>query len=76
MANAGSKDWVNRMWDDPWFQRALYRRYTELTDRGLVAQPLRKARRPLTAEAETFTTEKQAAALLRLVFFRTFAANT
>ena len=36
IAYAGSKDWVNRMWEDPWFQRAVYRRYTELIDRGLV----------------------------------------
>ena len=36
IAYSGSKDWVNRMWEDPWFQRAVYRRYTELTGRGLV----------------------------------------
>ena len=36
IAYAGSKDWVNRMWEDPWFQRAVYRRYTELIDCGLV----------------------------------------
>jgi hypothetical protein len=36
IAYSGSKSWVNRMWDDPWFQRAVYHRYTELLDRGLV----------------------------------------
>jgi len=36
VAYSGSKDWVNRMWDDPWFQRTVYHRYVELLDAGLV----------------------------------------
>ena len=32
----GSKKWVNRMWEDPWFQKAVYTRYKELIEKGLV----------------------------------------
>ena len=28
----GSKKWVNRMWEDPWFQKAVYTRYKELIE--------------------------------------------
>jgi len=36
IAYNGSKNWVIRMWEDPWFQRAVYRRYSELIEAGLV----------------------------------------
>ena len=36
IAYSGSKAWVNRMWEDPWFQNAVYTRYKELMDSGLV----------------------------------------
>ena len=36
IAYSGSKNWVNRMWEDPWFQRFIYSRYTDLLDLGLV----------------------------------------
>lgn len=36
IAYSGSKNWVNRMWEDPWFQKFIYKRYTELLDLGLV----------------------------------------
>ena len=36
IAYSGSKNWVNRMWEDPWFQRFIYKRYTDLLDLGLV----------------------------------------
>lgn len=36
IAYSGSKAWVNRMWEDPWFQNAVYTRYKELLDSGLV----------------------------------------
>lgn len=29
-------NWVNRMWDDPWFSSLINRRYKELLDQGLV----------------------------------------
>ena len=29
------RNWVVRMWRDPWFQRLVYRRYTELIDGGM-----------------------------------------
>lgn len=32
----GSKAWVMRMWEDPWFQQTVSRRFDELMDRGLV----------------------------------------
>lgn len=32
----GSRAWVNRMWQDPWFQRTVYHRYEQLLDAGLV----------------------------------------
>ena len=36
IAYNGSKRWVNRMWEDPWFARQVYVRYKELLDKGLV----------------------------------------
>ena len=36
IAYNGSKVWVTRMWEDPWFQKAVYTRYKELLDSGLV----------------------------------------
>lgn len=36
IAYTGSKAWVIRMWKDPWFQKAVYRRYQELLNMGLV----------------------------------------
>lgn len=36
VAYSGSKDWVNRMWEDPWFQQSVYHRFVELLDAGLV----------------------------------------
>lgn len=36
IAYSGSKNWVNRMWEDPWFQKTVYTRYQELLDNGLV----------------------------------------
>ncbi len=36
IAYSGSKKWVNRMWDDPWFQKTVYSRYRQLLDKGLV----------------------------------------
>ena len=36
IAYTGSKSWVIRMWKDPWFQKAVYRRYQELLNKGLV----------------------------------------
>lgn len=36
IAYSGSKAWVNRMWEDPWFQKLVYNRYKELLDKGLV----------------------------------------
>ena len=29
------RNWVQRMWRDPWFQKLIYRRYTELIDGGM-----------------------------------------
>lgn len=31
-----AKNWMNRMWEDPWFSRLINRRYQELLDAGLV----------------------------------------
>ena len=31
-----TKEWINRMWSDPWFAKLVNRRYTELLDAGLV----------------------------------------
>ena len=36
IAYTGSKAWVIRMWKDPWFKKAVYRRYQELLNQGLV----------------------------------------
>lgn len=36
IAYSGSKRWVNRMWEDPWFAKQVYVRYKELLDNGLV----------------------------------------
>lgn len=39
MVNYGfgaTKNWINRMWQDEWFQKKVYHRYKELLDRGLV----------------------------------------
>lgn len=36
IAYSGSKQWVNRMWEDPWFARNVYTRYKQLIDKGLV----------------------------------------
>ena len=36
IAYNGSKAWVTRMWEDPWFQKSVYTRYQELLDSGLV----------------------------------------
>ena len=30
-----TKEWINRMWSDPWFAKLINRRYTELLDAGL-----------------------------------------
>ena len=30
-----TKEWINRMWSDPWFAKLVNRRYTELLDAGL-----------------------------------------
>ena len=29
------KEWIRRMWQDPWFAQLLYRRYTEMLDSGM-----------------------------------------
>lgn len=31
-----TKDWVNRMWGDPWFGKLVNRRFSELMDAGMV----------------------------------------
>ena len=36
IAYNGSRSWVLRMWKDPWFQQAVYQRYQELLNNGLV----------------------------------------
>ena len=36
IAYTGSKAWVIRMWKDDWFKKAVYRRYQELLNQGLV----------------------------------------
>ena len=36
IAYNGSRAWVLRMWKDPWFQQAVYQRYQELLNKGLV----------------------------------------
>ena len=36
IAYNGSRAWVLRMWKDPWFQKAVYQRYQELLNKGLV----------------------------------------
>lgn len=43
IAYNGSKVWVNRMWQDPWFQRCVYARYKKLLEAGLVAYIHHKA---------------------------------
>lgn len=37
IAYSGSREWVRRMWDDPWFQKRVYHRFKELLDAGLVS---------------------------------------
>ena len=36
IAYNGSRSWVLRMWKDPWFQQAVYQRYQEWLNNGLV----------------------------------------
>lgn len=36
IAYSGSKVWITRMWEDPWFQKTVYTRYKQLLDSGLV----------------------------------------
>jgi hypothetical protein len=36
IAYSGSREWVRRMWEDPWFQKNVYVRYKQLLDAGLV----------------------------------------
>jgi hypothetical protein len=36
IAYSGSKRWVNRMWEDSWFQHSVYQRYHQLLQAGLV----------------------------------------
>ena len=36
IAYNGSKRWVRRMWEDPWFAKQVYVRYMQLIDNGLV----------------------------------------
>lgn len=36
IAYSGSRDWIRRMWEDPWFQKTVYQRYRQLMDAGLV----------------------------------------
>lgn len=36
IAYNGSKTWVNRMWEDPWFKRCVHTRYKALLEAGLV----------------------------------------
>ncbi len=36
IAYSGSREWVRRMWEDPWFQRTVAERYEELLAAGLV----------------------------------------
>ena len=31
-----TKEWVNRMWNDPWFAKLINKRYNELLDAGIV----------------------------------------
>ncbi len=42
IAYSGSREWVRRMWEDPWFQKKVYSRYVELLDAGLVDYLLEK----------------------------------
>jgi hypothetical protein len=42
IAYEGSKKWVRRMWQDPWFKTAVNNRYRELLDAGLVSYMLEK----------------------------------
>lgn len=42
IAYSGSREWVRRMWEDPWFQKRVYHRYKELLDNGLVDYMLNK----------------------------------
>jgi hypothetical protein len=42
VAYSGSREWVCRMWEDPWFQRAVSARYQQLLSRGLVSYMLQK----------------------------------
>ncbi len=36
IAYSGSREWVRRMWEDPWFQKKVYARYVTLLEAGLV----------------------------------------
>ncbi len=36
IAYSGSREWVRRMWEDPWFQEKVYTRYKQLLDAGMV----------------------------------------
>lgn len=36
VAYSGTKDWVRRMWTDPWFAKLIYRRYQQALSDGLV----------------------------------------
>lgn len=36
VAYSGTKDWVKRMWADPWFAQLIYRRYQQALSDGLV----------------------------------------
>lgn len=42
IAYNGSKAWINRMWQDPWFQRSVSDRFEELLAAGLVDYLLEK----------------------------------
>ena len=42
IAYSGSREWVRRMWEDPWFQKKVYVRYKQLLDNGLVDYMLQK----------------------------------
>ncbi|MBP3788718.1 MAG: CotH kinase family protein [Prevotella sp.] len=42
IAYSGSREWVRRMWEDPWFQKRVYHRFKELVDAGLVSYMLQK----------------------------------
>ncbi len=42
IAYSGSREWIRRMWEDTWFQKKVYSRYTELLDAGLTDYLLAK----------------------------------